>query len=153
MHRETTALTIIRHTLHHSHRNGRAISIVADRWQLAKTRWRAIAADGREFGFELEQPLRHGDVILENDYGHYILDQSPEPVLVFAMGDNESIASLAWSIGNLHQPLQVLPGEMVAADDPALRQWCDQQHVAYRGEHRVFQPLRAAAGHHHHHPH
>jgi urease accessory protein len=153
MHRETTALTIVRQTLHHTHRSGRAIPIVADRWQLAKTRWRATAADGREFGFELEYPLRHGDVILENDYGHYVLEQSPESVLVFTMGDIETTASLAWSIGNLHQPLQVLPGELVAADDPALRQWCDQQHVTCRVEFRVFQPLRTAAGHHHHHHH
>jgi len=150
MHRITTAITIIRHALHESPRSGRAICVVTDRWQLAKHRWRATATDGRDFGFELEHPMQHGDVIMENDYGHYVIEQTPEPVLVFSISDATTAATLAWSIGNLHQPLQVLADELVAADDPALRQWCDQQLVAYRSEQRVFQPLRASAGHHHH---
>lgn len=153
MHRGTTALTIIRHALHGARHTTRIIPLAIDRWQLAKLRWRATAADGRDFGFELDFPLKHGDVILENDYGQYVVEQAVEPVLVFSISDATSAATLAWSIGNLHQPLQVTTGELIAADDPALRLWCDQQHVAYRNEHRIFQPLRASAGHHHHHHH
>ena len=153
MHRATTAITIIRHALHGSRHAGRAIAVSTDRWQLAKHRWRATATDGRDFGFELDHPMQHGDVILENDYGHYVIEQAAEPVLVFSIGDATAAATLAWSIGNLHQPLQVTADELVASDDPALRQWCDQQQVPYRNEQRIFQPIRAASGHHRHHHH
>ena len=36
------------------------ISIPIDRYTLAKRRWRGVAEDGREFGFDLEAPLADG---------------------------------------------------------------------------------------------
>lgn len=145
------SLTIIREPLHDAHPTGRMIAIPADRWQLAKLRWRAAAADEREFGFELEEPLAHGDIIWENDYGYYMIQQAPEPVLVITSHEITRTAALAWSIGNLHQPMQVSGHELVAADDPSVRQLCHQQQITYEATHRIFQPMRSVISHHHHH--
>lgn len=138
-------ITIVHHALHR-HAHG-FTPIHVDRWTLAKTRWRGAARDGREFGFELEHPLTHGDVVADG----YVIEQQPEPVLVVHYHDAREAATLAWSIGNLHQPVQVAETELITADDPAVRNYFAQQSIAFTSDERVFQPLRAAAHHHHHH--
>lgn len=152
-HEQHPSLTIIRGKLSHTNPSGRRFVINADRWQLAKLRWRGAASDDREFGFELDYPLAHGDLVWENDYGFYIIQQAPEPVLVITAHAVTEAATLAWSIGNLHQPLQVSGHELIVPDDPAVRQLCQQQEIAFTAEHRVFQPFRAVIGHSHHHAH
>ncbi len=138
-----TDITIIRHH-HHGKPDGNPIPVRVDRWTLAKTRWRGEADDGKSFGFDLEHPLTHGDLIADN----YIIQQTPEPVLVIPRAPEMDIATLAWSIGNLHQALQVTPRELITADDPALRPLLDGMNLYYRCEQRIFNPLR---GQHHHH--
>ena len=137
-------ITIIHHATKSA--SGGAIPVRVDRWTLAKTRWRGTADDGRAFGFDLHHPLTHGDVIAEG----YVIEQQAEDVLVVPLCDVRTSAELAWSIGNLHQPVQVNGTELIAADDSAVRNYFGQRQVAFRQERRVFQPLRAVHGHHHH---
>jgi urease accessory protein UreE len=124
------------------------ISVPADRLNLAKRRWRATAADGREFGFDLEHHLHDGDVVHRDGGIAYILVQTPEPVLEIALpADPSAAARLAWQIGNLHFPLQATAAAIRVADDPALRQLFTREHVAFTARTAVFHPL--AHGHHH----
>jgi len=153
MNRQTPSITIIRHRLEHYYQSGRLIPVPVDRWQLAKLRWKAAADDGREFGFDLEHVLQHEDVICENDYGYYVIHQTTEPVLVINLHDAASAAVVAWSVGNLHQPLQVTKDALITIDDPAVRQLCQQQHIEFSLDQRIFQPVRTVIGHHHHHHH
>lgn len=146
------SLTIVRQALSPATVPDQRIAISADRWQLAKTRWRAQAVDGRDFGFELAAPLRHGDVVFADDSRAYVIDQKTEPVLVVHAHGHDS-ASLGWAVGNLHQPLQVSGHDLVVPDDPALRQLFNQQNIPFREDVRRFEPLRAVIGHHHHHGH
>jgi len=150
MHRNNTSLTVVRHSLPHSAAHGREIPVHVDRWQLAKLRWRAEAEDGRDFGIEVEEPLHHGDIVCTNDYSYYVIDQLPETVLVVKTTDAEKATRIAWSIGNLHQLLQINSDELISADDPSLRQLFDQLHIEYKVETRRFEPMRSAIGHHHH---
>ena len=150
MNASTTSITIIREPSTGTPPQSSLISIPADRWQLAKTRWRATAADGREFGFELAQPLQDGDAVWSNDYGVYVVRQIPEDVLVVHHQADLAAMALAWEIGNLHQPVQITAHEMITADDPSLRQFFAQKHVAYSQDKRVFQPVRTMTSHHHH---
>jgi len=122
-------------------------SLRVDRWTLAKTRWRAKAEDGREFGFDLDHPLSHGDLIADG----YVIEQVPEVVFVIPVTDIKQAASLAWSIGNLHQLVQVADGELIAADDPGIRKFMHAMELPHRCETRIFQPLRSHSIHHHHH--
>jgi len=150
MNASSTSITIIRDHLHDPVHHGRIIPIKADRWQMAKLRWRGTAADGREFGFELTHPLQHGDAVWTNDYGIYVVEQAEEDVLIIPRTEGNEIIAMAWAIGNLHQPLQVTENELIAADDPGLRQLFAQQNISFETGKRVFQPIRSVISHHHH---
>jgi urease accessory protein len=128
------------------------IAVPVDRLTLAKRRWRANAADGREFGFDLERHLHDGDVVHSDGGVVYVVAQSPEPVLEVALSaDPAAATTLAWQIGNLHFPIQVMPDVIRVSDDSAIRQMLDREHVAYTACLTVFRPISAAHGHHHHH--
>jgi urease accessory protein len=127
------------------------ISIPVDRLTLAKTRWRGVAADGVEFGFDLAHPLAHGDCVHLADGRAYVIEQAAEPVLEFQLGASPGeAAKLGWLLGNLHQVIEVEPGLIRVADDPAIRQFAAHQHVHPHARRAVFRPFRAGAGHHHH---
>lgn len=121
-----------------------------DRRTLAKTRWRATAEDGQEFGFELAHPLTHGAAIFQTATHRYVLDQRPETLLRVAATTTEEAARVGWMIGNLHFPAQVRGGAIFAEADPAVRQMFTREHVHFDETEGVFEPLKAAGDHHHH---
>src|SRR5437773_12158959 len=79
-----------------------AIELEIDRLTLAKRCWRGTAADGREFGFHLEDPLHHHDVFFQTPTCRYLIAQIPENVLRLSLTTPVQAAGLAWQIGNLH---------------------------------------------------
>jgi len=120
-----------------------------DRQTLAKRRWRGVAEDGREFGFDLQEPLADGAAFFESEEHRYCLAQNPEPVLEVKLPASPKAAQLGWMIGNLHFPLEV-SGEVIrAADDPALRQLFAREHIAFTENTAVFHPLKSAHAHAH----
>lgn len=128
------------------------IAVPVDRHTLAKTRWRGVAVDGVEFGFDLGHPLRHGDCIFAEAGRAYCIAQEPEPVLEIALdADPQIAAQIGWQLGNLHQSIQAEPGFIRIADDPAVRHLLELQHISYAARRAIFMPLRTAAGHHHPH--
>src|ERR1051326_8023650 len=98
------------------------VELSADRLTLAKRRWRARAAAGREFGLDLAEPLRHGDVFFETATHGYWIAQFPEPVLRVDLASPGQAARMAWHIGNLHFPIMPGDGFVLVEDDLALRQ-------------------------------
>jgi urease accessory protein len=143
-------LTIIQQAKHggaygpHSH-----VHLPADRATLAKRRWRGTAEDGREFGFDLDETLEHGDHFFAEGDRHYVIDQTAEDVVEIAITSPEQAAHVAWNLGNLHFGVQVTPGSIRVADDPAVRQFLAREHVAHRKVSCVFTPHSAGAHHHH----
>lgn len=128
------------------------VSVPVDRLQLAKTRWRGVAADGVEFGFDLAHPLQHGDCILAGHGVAYCIEQMTEAVLEIALpGAPAAAAKTGWLMGNLHQPVQIEPGLIRMADDPSVRQLLEQLRIPFRETRAVFVPFRSAAHHHHGH--
>ena len=128
----------------------RRIELAVDRMVLAKRRWRGVAKDGREFGFDLEQPVHDGAVFFEEDAAVYVVKQRAETVLEIKLGEASHAAQLGWMIGNLHFAIEVDHGTVRAPDDPAIRQLLEREHVAFTVEQRVFHPLKAGSSHHHH---
>lgn len=137
------------------------IEVAACRRSFAKLRWRGVAPDGVEFGFDLKKSLCPGDVVyceVGPPSKCYVLVQEPEPILEIPLSkDEQQNRSLAWQIGNLHFPLQVHGERFRTADDPAIRQMLDRLSVHYHPKEAVFQPLAAVGqghshghGHHHH---
>ncbi len=127
------------------------VQLPVDRRTLAKTRWRAVAGDGQEFGFELAHPLAHGATIFQNASHRYVIDQRPETLLRVAAHTPEEAARVGWMIGNLHFPAQVCDGAIFVEADPAVRQMLAREGVPCDEVEGVFEPLKAAGGGHHHH--
>ena len=123
------------------------IPIAVERRQLAKRLWRASAADGTEFGFELAGPLAHGDVVFGTATARYVIRQLPEPVLEIPLPQSPDAAAITgWAVGNLHFPIEAQPTRLLAPDDTALRQSLERMGIAYRAVEEVFRPHRFAAG-------
>jgi urease accessory protein len=125
------------------------IPLAIDRFTLAKRRWRGKAADGREFGFDLERPLRHSDAFFATETNIYRIDQAPEPLLKIALGTAAHSAAAAWQIGNMHFPVQTAADHLLVEDDPILRQVLEREAIAFEPVTGIFQPLGGAAGHRH----
>jgi len=148
-------LTIIHHAVNPASEEKRAVMLLASRATLAKRRWRAIAEDGREFGFDLDATLSHGEIFWVQDETAYVIEQMPEEVLEIPVATVEQVARVAWSLGNLHFGLQVLAGAVRVTEDPAVLQLLSREGVPFQRVTCVFLPLSAGAhthhaqGHHH----
>ncbi len=121
----------------------------ADRRVLAKMRWRGVAEDGAEFGFELREPLRDGMPVFAGAAHVYRLAQKPEPLFRIPIADAIHAAQIGWMIGNLHFTAQIsADGILVEADD-AVRQMLVRESIPFAETLAVFQPLRAHLAHRH----
>jgi len=128
------------------------IRVPVERLALAKRRWRGVAEDGSEFGFDLESPLADGAPIYQSEAAVYVLAQKYEPVLevssaAFGAGGPADAARLGWMIGNLHFQIEIAGDIVRVVDDPAVRQLFEREGIGYTSCKRVFHPL--SGGHHH----
>jgi urease accessory protein len=138
----------IRDHLHAWDETRTLIPLPVDRLTLAKRRWRKTAADGHEFGFDLEHPLSDGDFFFQNAHARYRIEQQPEPVLVVPLGPGAAEAArLGWKIGNLHFPIAITAAAILAPDDPAVRQLLEREGIVHRATPAVFRPLQGSHSH------
>ncbi len=143
-------LHLIRDHLHDWDRARPRVALSVERLTLQKRRWRGTAADGAEFGFDLEHALADGDVFFQSEAAVYHLLQRPEPVLEIPLGtDPAAAAQLGWRLGNLHFPLALAGNVALAVDDPAVRQMLARAHLAFLPAERVFRPIHGGHGHAH----
>jgi urease accessory protein len=129
------------------------IVLRVDRLTLAKRRWRGVAEDKTDFGFDLEKPIGDGAAFFETSAAIYVISQFAEEVLEITLGDATKAAHLGWMIGNLHFSIAIEDGVVLAPADPAILQLLEREHIHFSKSIRVFRPLKVAAGHHHHHEH
>ena len=118
------------------------ILLPVDRHTLAKRRWRGIAADTREFGFDLAEPLHDGAPFFHTEAAIYRIAQQPEPVLEIPLTTPSDSARLGWIIGNLHFSLQLAGDLILVPEDSALRQMLHREHIQFSEATRVFHPAR-----------
>lgn len=123
------------------------VALKVERLTIAKRLWRGTAADGTEFGFELEKPLKHGDAFWQTAVARYVLQQEPEAVLEVSLEIAPSAAAgIGWAVGNLHLELQSEPTRLLAPDEPAVRQLFERLQVPFKPTTAVFRPGRFARG-------
>jgi urease accessory protein len=123
------------------------IVLAVDRITLAKRIWRGTAADGTEFGFELEKRLQHGDAFWQTGTARYVVQQQPEAVVEVSLELAPSVAAgIGWAVGNLHLELQAEPTRLLAPDEPAVRQLFERLKVPYSATTAIFRPGRFARG-------
>lgn len=118
------------------------IGLLADRHTLAKRRWRGCAEDGQDFGFDLERPLRHGEIFHVAGGKAYELRQTPEPVLAILILIPSQAARVAWQIGNLHFPMGLRADAILVEDDIAVRQMLERDRIPFNASREVFLPLQ-----------
>lgn len=122
-------------------------SILVDRRDLSRRRWRLSTEDGHDFGFVLARPLQHGDTIAEVSGRRYVLSQRPEPVLAVSLRLAPSAsAGLGWAFGNLHLEASADAERFVVADTPAGRQLLARLGLPFTSTDEVFRPGRFARG-------
>jgi urease accessory protein len=132
-------------------RNDEIVLLLADRITLAKRRWRGIAQDGREFGFDLDHHLSDGAVFHRESGKCYVISQAPESVLEIELGSDPSrVAVISWQIGNLHFPVEITDRFIRCADDPAIRLLLSRERISWHPAMAVFRPI-ISLGHAHHH--
>jgi urease accessory protein len=148
-------LILIRQALHASAPNGNHahIRLPAARTTLAKRRWRGVAENGKEFGFDLGDPLHHDDTFYAEGPTRYVIQQTPEEVLEIPVPSAEQAARVAWSLGNLHFAIEVLPEAVRVPEDSAVLQLLARERLAFRRVTCLFLPLATGAHHHHGHDH
>jgi urease accessory protein len=132
--------------------DGPRIELEVERTTLAKRRWRGVARDGAEFGFDLETPLADGAAFFAGPEGVYAITQKPEPVLEILLGEPVRAAQVAWSLGNLHFPIEIAHEVIRVADDAAVRLYLERDGIPYAPLLETFHPIKAA-GHGHGHAH
>lgn len=128
------------------------IAVAVDRHKLARRRWRGVASDGRDFGFDLAEPLHHGAVIDFSDEAVYRIEQTPEPCLLLAIHAVKQAAWLGWMVGNLHFKAAFSSNGILVQDDLAVLQMLEREAIPFKRVHQVFAPSKQG-GHSHDHSH
>lgn len=124
-----------------------SVALRVERQILAKRLWRATAADGTDFGFELESPLKSGDAFFESASARYVIEQIPEAVVEISLEMTPAAAAgIGWAVGNLHLELAAEPTRLLAPDEPAVRQLLERLKVPYCATTAIFRPGRFARG-------
>ena len=132
-------------------RDDEVILLLTDRMTLAKRRWRGLAQDGREFGFDLDHPLSDGAVFHRERGRCYMISQAPESVLEIELGSDPGRAAvISWQIGNLHFPVEITDQTIRCVDDPAISLLLSREGVSWHPAIAVFRPITSLAHAHHH---
>lgn len=123
----------------------RRVTLRAERRQFLKRRWRGIAEDGTEFGFDLEDRLADGGVIFQQDGTDYIVSQLPEVVYRIPFKSPAQAALVAWKTGNLHLPAQILEDAILVLHDEAMTQLLEREGWEFSEPEVIFTPMKAMA--------
>ena len=123
----------------------RQIVLAAERRKFLKRRWRGVAEDGTEFGFDLEERLADGGVIFQQDGIDYIVRQLPEVVYRIPYTSPAEAALVAWKTGNLHLPAQILDDAILVLHDEAMGQLLEREGWEFTEPQVLFTPMKAMA--------
>jgi urease accessory protein len=147
-------MTIIRQALGSSAAQFKPVRLAVERITLAKRRWRGVAEDGAEFGFDLERPIADGAAFHQTSAAVYVIAQKYEPVLELRIADcglrsGSDAARVGWLIGNLHFQIEVLEDVIRVVDDSAVRQMFEREGIQFTPCKRVFHPISGGHSHGH----
>jgi len=142
-------MTIIRQALALPPAQLLPVRLAVERLTLAKRRWRGVAEDGAEFGFDLERPIADRAAFHQTETAVYLIAQKYESVLELRIGSDA--ARVGWMIGNLHFQIEVLAEAIRVVDDSAVRQMFEREGIQFTPCKRVFHPI--GGGHSHGHSH
>ncbi|NJM36499.1 MAG: hypothetical protein HC845_00700 [Akkermansiaceae bacterium] len=121
------------------------IVLSVERRLFLKRRWRGVAQDGTEFGFDLESRLNDSCVIYHERGNDYVVRQLPEIVYEIAFDSPAQAALIAWKVGNFHLPAQILTNSIRILYDDAMKQLLEREGWTYGEPEVLFTPMKAMA--------
>lgn len=121
------------------------VTLHAERRQFLKRRWRGIAEDGTEFGFDLESRLIDGGVIFHGDGRDYVVHQLPERVYEIGLNSPDFAALVAWKVGNLHLPAEIQEFSIRVLHDESMAQLLEREGWEFTEPEVIFTPMKAMA--------
>lgn len=119
------------------------VTLHAERRQFLKRRWRGVAEDGTEFGFDLDERLIDGCVIFREGGKDYVVRQTPEKVFRIAFENPAQAALVAWKTGNLHMPAQITGDALLVLHDEAMAQLIQREGWSFTEPEVLFTPMKA----------
>ena len=123
----------------------RQIVLAAERRLFLKRRWRGIAEDGTEFGFDLDARLIDGCVVFHKNGSDYLVRQLPETVYRIPFENPSHAALVAWKTGNLHLPAQILDEAILVLHDEAMTQLLAREGWSFTEPVVLFTPMKVMA--------
>jgi urease accessory protein len=117
-----------------------------------RARARRVSDRGFEFATVLErgQVLRDGDCFVFDCPGRVVrVVEQAEPVFVIRPCTACEGALFSYHIGNSHQPLMLVDGEVVCPDVPGMEQVLNYHRIPFVREHRPFTPIGQIPDHRH----
>ncbi|WP_411827732.1 urease accessory protein UreE [Luteolibacter sp. AS25] len=117
--------------------------LATERRKFLKRRWRGIAVDGTEFGFDLESRLLDGCVIFQSGGKDYIVRQLPERVYEVPFKDAAHGTLVGWKVGNLHLPAEVTADSLRVLHDDAMMHLLKREGWDYSEPEVIFTPMKA----------
>lgn len=121
------------------------VTLAAERRLFLKRRWRGVAEDGTEFGFDLETRLADGCVIFHQAGIDYIVRQLPEVVYEIPLESPAQAALVAWKVGNLHLPAQIFGHSIRVLHDEAMTQLLEREGWFHTEPEVLFTPMKSMA--------
>jgi len=118
------------------------VALFVKRRLFLKRRWEGVAEDGTVFEFDLESRLKDGGVIHRTKAVDYVIRQETEVVYEIPAPTPELAALVGWRIGNLHFPVQIVPGAVRVTRDPLVKETIDREGWSCEEAEVVFQPLK-----------
>ena len=123
----------------------RQIILSAERRLFLKRRWRGIADDGTEFGFDLDARLCDNGVIFHQNGCDYVVRQQPEKVFRIPFENPSHAALVAWKTGNLHLPAQIIDDAILVLHDESMAQLLEREGWAFSEPEVLFTPMKTMA--------
>ena len=121
------------------------VVLTAERRQFLKRRWRGIAEDGTEFGFDLQTRLIDGCVIFHAENKDFVVRQQVETVYEVSLKNTSTAAHIGWKIGNLHLPAEIFSDRIRVLHDDAMRQLLEREDWNFTEPQVVFTPMKSMA--------
>ncbi|MGJ8634154.1 MAG: urease accessory protein UreE [Luteolibacter sp.] len=119
------------------------VTLEAERRKFLKRRWRGVAEDGTELGFDLESRLKDGCVVWQEGGKDYIVRQLWETVYEVPFVDQAHASLVGWKVGNLHLPAQVMDGSLRVLHDEAMTQLLEREGWDFSEPEVLFTPMKA----------
>lgn len=123
----------------------RQIILSVERRLFLKRRWRAVADDGTEFGFDLDTRLCNNGVIFHRGGFDYLVRQQTEKVFRIPFVNPGHAALVAWKTGNLHLPAQILDDAILVLHDESMAQLIEREGWSFDEPEVLFTPMKAVA--------